>query len=46
MLKTKKRKTKNPQMKYFPCLTYEMIYRPDLYKLQTRKKTTKEVTKN
>ena len=38
MLKTKKLNTKNPQMKYFPCLKYEMIYRPDLHDLQTRKK--------
>ena len=42
MLKTKKLKTKNPQMKYFPCLTYEMIYRRDLHKLQTRKKQLKK----
>ena len=36
-LKTKKLNTKNPQIKYFPCLKYVIIYRPDLYNLQTRK---------
>ena len=45
-LKTKKLNTKNPQIKYFPCLKYVMIYRPDLYNLQTRKKTAEKVTKN
>ena len=33
-------------MKYFPCLKYVMIYRSGLHNLQTRKKTTKKVTKN
>ena len=42
MLKAKKLNTKNPQMKYFPCLKYEMIYRPDLHNLQTRKKQLKK----
>ena len=37
MLKTEKLNTKNPQMKYFPCLKYEMIYSPDLHNLQTKK---------
>ena len=46
MLKTKKLNTKNPQMKYFPSSKQVMIYRPDLYNLQTRKKTIKNVTKN
>ena len=41
-LKTKKLNTKNPQIKYFPCLKYVMIYRPDLYNLQTRKKQLKK----
>ena len=42
MLKTKKLNSKNPQIKYFPCLKYVMIYRPDLYNLQTRKKQLKK----
>ena len=42
MLKTKKLKTKNPEIKYFPYLKYEMIYRPDLHNLQTRKKQLKK----
>ena len=42
MLKTKKLNNKNPQMKYFPGLKYEMIYRPDLHNLQTRKKQLKK----
>ena len=42
MLKTKKLKTKNPQMKYFPCLKCEMTYRPDLHNLQTRIKQLKK----
>ena len=41
-LKTKKLNTKNPQIKYFPCSKYVMIYRPDLYNLQTRKKQLKK----
>ena len=45
MLKTKKLNTKNPQIKYFPCSKYVMLYRPDLHNLQTRKKTAKNVTK-
>ena len=45
-LKTKKLKTKNPQIKHWPCLNNVMICRPDLYNLQTREKTTKNVTKN
>ena len=40
-LKTKKLKTKNPQIKYFPCSKCMMIYRPDLYNLQTRKNNKK-----
>ena len=40
-LKAKKLNTKNPQIKYFPCLKYVMIYRPDLGNLQTRKKQLK-----
>ena len=36
-LTTKKLNTKNLQIKYFPCLKYVMIYRPDLHKLQARK---------
>ena len=35
-------KTKNPQIKYFPYLKYEMIYRPDLHNLHTRKKQLKK----
>ena len=45
-LKTKKPDTKNLQIEYFPCLRYVMIYRLDLYNLQTRKKATKKATKN
>ena len=41
-LKTKKLNNKNPQIKYFPCLKYVMIYRPNLYNLQTRKKQLKK----
>ena len=41
-LKTEKLNTKNPQIKYFPCLKYVMIYRPDLRNLQTRKKQLKK----
>ena len=41
-LKTKKLNTKNPHTKYFPCSKYMMIYRPDLYNLQTRKKKLKK----
>ena len=33
--------TKNPQIKHYPCPKYVMIYRPDLYKLHTRKKNVK-----
>ena len=40
-LKTKKIPTKNPQIKYFPCLKNVMVYRPDLHNLQTRKKQLK-----
>ena len=42
MLKTKKPNTKSSQIKYFPCLKYVMIYRPDLDNLQTRKKQLKK----
>ena len=41
-LKTKKLNTKNPQIKYFPCLKNVMIYRPDLRNLQTREKQLKK----
>ena len=41
-LKTKKLNTKNPQIKHCPCSKYVMIYRPDLYNLQTRKKQLKK----
>ena len=40
--KTKKLDTKNPQIKYFPCSKYVMIFRPDLHNLQTRKKQVKK----
>ena len=33
-------------MKHFLCPKYIVKYRPDLYKLQIRKKTAKNVTKN
>ena len=45
MLKSKKLSTKNPQIKHCLCPKYVMIYRPDLYNLQTEK-TAKKVTKN
>ena len=38
MLKTTKLNTKNPQIKHSPYSKYVMIYRPDLYNLETRKK--------
>ena len=41
-LKTKKLNTKNPQIKYFPCLKHAIIYRPDLHNLQTGKKQVKK----
>ena len=41
-LKTKKLNTKNLQIQYFLCLKYVVIYRPDLYNLQTRKKQLKK----
>ena len=44
-LKTKKLNTKNPQIKYCPCSKYVVLYRPDLFNLQTRKKLAKNVTK-
>ena len=37
-LKTKQLDTKNPQIKYCLFSKYVMIYRPDSYNLQTRKK--------
>ena len=40
-LKTNKRTTKNPHIKYFRCLENVMIYRPDLHNLQTRTKQLK-----
>ena len=46
MLKPKKLNTKNSQIKHCPCSKYVLIYRPDLYNLQTRKETAKKVTKN
>ena len=30
--------TENSQIKHCPCLKYLVIYRPDLYNLQARKK--------
>ena len=33
--------TKNPQMEHCPCPKYDMIYRPDMYNLQVRKKHLK-----
>ena len=41
-LKTKRLNTKSPRIKYFSCLKYVMIYRPDLHNLQTRKKQLKK----
>ena len=41
-VKTKKTNTKNRQIKYFPCLKYVIIYRPDLNNFQTRKKQLKK----
>ena len=41
-LKTKKLNTKNLQIKYFPSSKHVVIYRPDLYNLQTRKKQLKK----
>ena len=41
-LKTKKQKTKNPQMKHWPCSKYVMICRINLYYLQTRGKQLKK----
>ena len=41
-LKTKKLNIKNPQIKHCPYSKYEMIYRPDLYNLQTREKQLKK----
>ena len=41
-LKTKKLNIKNPQIKHYPYSKYEMIYRPDLYNLQTRVKQLKK----
>ena len=32
---------KNSQMKHFPCPKYGMIYRPNMYNLQVRKKHPK-----
>ena len=33
--------TKNPQMEHCPCPNYGMVYRPDMYNLQVRKKHLK-----
>ena len=33
--------TKNPEMEHCPCPNYGMIYRPDMYNLQVRKKHLK-----
>ena len=33
--------TKNPQIEHCPCPKYSMIYRPDIYNLQVRKKHLK-----
>ena len=41
-LKFKKVNTKVIQIKHCPCSKYVMIYRPDLYNLQTRKKQLKK----
>ena len=41
-LKFKKLNAKNPKIKYFLCLKYVMIYRPDLHNLQARKKKLKK----
>ena len=46
MLKAEKLNTKYPQIKYFPYSKYVMIYIPDLYNLQNRKKIAKTVAKN
>ena len=40
-LKNIKLNTKDPQIKHFPSSKFGIIYRPDLYNLQTRKKVTK-----
>ena len=40
--KTKKINTKNPQIKHLRCPKYVMIYRPNLYNLETRKKQLKK----
>ena len=39
---TNKLNTKNLQIKYFPCSKYMVIYRPDLYNLQTTIKLLKK----
>ena len=41
-MKTKILNTKNPQIKHYSCPTCIMIYNPDLYNLQTRKKQLKK----
>ena len=41
MLETKNLDPENPQIKHCQCSKYVMIYRPDFYNLQTRKKTAK-----
>ena len=46
MLKPKKLNTTNSQIEHWPCPKHVMACRPDLYNLQTRKKTAKKVTKN
>ena len=46
MLKPKKLNATNSQIEHWPCPKYVMACRPDLYNLQTRKKTAKKVTKN
>ena len=42
MLKTKKINTKNPQIKYFPCLKYVMICGPDFHNYRPEKKQLKK----
>ena len=36
-LKTEELNSKNPKIKHCPCAKYVIIYRPDLYNLETRK---------
>ena len=42
MLKTKKLNIKHPQIKHYPCPKYVIMYRPNLYNLQTRKEQLKK----